>query len=84
MVRLQIGMRADGGDEPRGEVAPVTEVNRQRRPDFARAEGEQSVTRATSERGFERAAQRGVGRRSVALVSEQQAAARGQRERRHE
>ena len=53
-VRIETGMRADGRDQPRGEVAPVTGVCWKRGPDFASAELEQSVTRATSEGPFER------------------------------
>ena len=58
-MRIEIGMRADGRDKASGEVAPEAEVCGQRRPDFAGAEFEQPVTRAMSERAFERAIARG-------------------------
>ena len=58
-VRVEIGMRADGRDKPRGEVAPVAEVCWKRGPDFAGAELEQSMARAASERAFEPAGERG-------------------------
>ena len=51
-------MRADGRDQPRGEVAPVAEVCRKRGPDFGGAELEQSVTGAASERALEPARER--------------------------
>ena len=50
---VEIGMRADGRDQPRGEVAPVAQVCWKRGPDLGGAELEQSVTRATSEGALE-------------------------------
>ncbi|MGH9348248.1 MAG: hypothetical protein ACRD26_13400 [Vicinamibacterales bacterium] len=44
VVRIEIGLGADGRDQPRGEVAPVAEVCWKRGPDFGSAELEQSVT----------------------------------------
>ncbi len=85
LVRIEIGMRADGRDQPRGEVAPVAEVCRKRGPDFSGAELEQSVTRSPSERVLE--ARRETGRRrlrGVVRAGQQEVAARSQGERRHE
>jgi hypothetical protein len=59
VVGIEIGMRADSRYQPRGEVAPVREVCWKRGPEFASAELEQSVTRATSEGPFERTLESG-------------------------
>ncbi len=83
MVRSDIGMRADGRDQPRAEVAPVAEVCWKRGPDFGGAELEESVTRATTEGALEPAQQRSRRLDSAVRGREQQVAARGQRERRH-
>ncbi len=83
-MRIEIGMRADGRDQLRGEGAPVAEVCWKRGPDFASPELEQSVPRATSERAFEPAGERGRQLEGVLRHREQQVAARGQRQRRHE
>ena len=77
-------MRADGRDQPRAEVAPVAEVCWKRGPDLGGAELEQSVTRATTEGALEPAQQRFWRLEGVVRDGEQQVAARGQRERRHE
>ena len=58
VVSREIGMRADGRDQPRGEVAPVADVCWKRGPDFASAELEQSVTRAATEGALEPAQER--------------------------
>src|SRR5206468_8247101 len=84
VVCLEIGVGADRRDQPRGEVAPVAEVCWKRGPDFASPELEQSVPRATSERAFEPAGERGRQLEGVLRHGEQQVAARGQRQRRHE
>jgi len=85
LVRIEIGVGADGRDQPRGEAAPVTEFCRKRGPDFANAEFERSVTRSPSERALERARETGRPRlRAVVRAGQQEVAARSQRERRHE
>ena len=81
--RVEIRMRADGGDEARGKIAPVAEVWRKRGPDLGGAELEQAVTRATSERAFDAARDRGRRSEDVVRDREQQVAARSQRQRRH-
>jgi hypothetical protein len=59
VVRIEIGMRADGRDQPRGEVGTALPADLSYWRDFASAELEQSVTRATSEGPFERAPESG-------------------------
>jgi hypothetical protein len=81
---VEIRMRADRRDEPGCEVAPVAEVRRERRADFAGTELEQAVTRATSERRFEHARKSRCVFGVIAPAGEQQVAARGQRQRWHE
>jgi hypothetical protein len=81
---IEIGVRADAREEPRGEVAPVTKVCRKRGPDLASAKLEQSVTRATSEGVVEAARQGGRQLEEIARGREQQVAAWGQRKTRHQ
>ena len=83
-VRVEIGMRANGRDQPRGKVAPVAEVRRKRGPDVGGAELEQSVTRATTEGVLDPARERGRQLEGTVRDCEPQVAARRQRERRHE
>ncbi len=83
-VRVQIRMRTDGRDEPRGKIAPVAEVRWKRGPDLGGAELEQAVTGATSERAFDAPRERGRRSEDVVCAREQQVAARSQRQRRHE
>ena len=66
------------------KLAPVAEVGWKRGPDFGSAELEQPVTRAASERAFEPAGERGRRLEGVLHHREQQLAARGQHQRRHE
>src|SRR5580693_10263495 len=77
-------MRADGRDQPRGEIAPVAEVCRKGGPDFASAELEQSMTRASSECAFQPPCERGRQLEGIIRDGEQQVAARGQGERWHD
>jgi hypothetical protein len=77
-------MRANGRGQPRGEVAPVAEVCWKRSPDFRGTELEESVTRATTEGALEPAQERARRLEGVVRGREQQLAAPGQRERRHE
>ena len=83
VVGREIGMGADGRDQPRAEVAPVAQVYRERCPNLAGAELEQSVTRTATEGGFKPVHQRTRQRERVFLNGEQQVAPRGQRKRRH-
>jgi hypothetical protein len=79
-VCRDIGLRADGCDQPRGEVAPITEVRRKGRAHFNRAEFEEPVAGSSGERGLKRV--RKTGRRLCNVVrgTEEKAAARSQRE----
>jgi hypothetical protein len=67
VVGREIGMGADGRDQPRPEVSPVTQVCRERGPNLAGAELEQSVTRAATEGGSKPVHRRSRQRERVVL-----------------